>query len=82
MEQQHESDLVKRTRATWNRSRRFACSNHPHVRADLHQWLHPEEAFITFLGETLSRYEALRTWKANTMPIVTNGTDKHEAPNL
>ncbi len=23
-----------------------------------------EEALVTFLGETLSRYEALRTWKA------------------
>jgi len=25
-----------------------------------------EEALLTFLGEALSRYEALRTWKANT----------------
>jgi hypothetical protein len=30
----------------------------------------------------LSRYEALRTWKATTMPIVTNGTDKHETQDL
>jgi len=27
--------------ATWNRGRRFACSNHPHVRADLYQWPNP-----------------------------------------
>jgi hypothetical protein len=25
-----------------------------------------EEALITFLGEALSRYEALRKWKANS----------------
>ena len=31
-----------------------------------------EEALVTFLGETLSRYEALRKWKANTTPIVTD----------
>ncbi len=36
-----------------------------------------EEAFITFLGEALSRYEALRKWKANTMPIATDWSDKH-----
>jgi hypothetical protein len=36
-----------------------------------------EEALVTFLGETLSRYEALRTWKA-TM----NWSDKHETPDL
>ncbi len=41
-----------------------------------------EEALITFLGEALSRYEALRKWKANTMPIVTDWSDKHETPNL
>ena len=60
MENQHESDLVKRTRATWNRSRRVAHRNHPHLRADLHQWPPLEEALVTFLGEALSRYEALR----------------------
>jgi hypothetical protein len=36
-----------------------------------------EEALVTFLGETLSRYEALRTWKT-TM----NWSDKHETPDL
>ena len=36
-----------------------------------------EEAVVTFLGEALSRYEALRTWKA-TM----NWSDKHETPDL
>jgi hypothetical protein len=41
-----------------------------------------EEAFITFLGEALSRYEALHTWKATTMPMVTDWSDKHETPNL
>ena len=35
-----------------------------------------EEALVTFLGETLSRYEALRTWKANL-----NWSDKHETPD-
>ena len=36
-----------------------------------------EEALITFLGEALSRYEALRKWKANTMPIVTDWSNEH-----
>ena len=36
-----------------------------------------EEALITFLGEALSRYEALRKSKANTMPIVTDWSDEH-----
>ena len=36
-----------------------------------------EEALITLLGEALSRYEALRKKNANTMPIVTEGSDKH-----
>ena len=68
--------------ATWNRSRRFAYSNHPHLRADYTSGPTLEEALITFLGEALSRYEALRKWKANTMPIVTDWSDKHETPNL
>ena len=41
-----------------------------------------KEAFITFLGEALSRYEALRKRQVNTMPMVTDGSDKHETPNL
>jgi len=41
-----------------------------------------EEALLTFLGEALSRYEALRKRQVNTMPIVTDGSDKHETPNL
>jgi hypothetical protein len=36
-----------------------------------------EEALVTFLGEALSRYEALRQWKANM-----NWSDKHETPGL
>jgi hypothetical protein len=36
-----------------------------------------EEALVTFLGEALSRYEALRTWKANM-----NWSEKHETPDL
>jgi hypothetical protein len=36
-----------------------------------------EEALVTFLGEALSRYEALRTWKAHM-----NWSDKHETPDL
>jgi hypothetical protein len=35
-----------------------------------------EEALITLLGEALSRYEALRTWKANL-----NWSDKRETPD-
>jgi len=81
MEQQHESDLVKRleqfgievdvspigTTLTYEQ----ICAGGPTL----------EEALLTFLGEALSRYEALRKWKANTMPIVTDVSDKHETPN-
>ena len=36
-----------------------------------------EEALLTFLGEALSRYEALRKWRANTIPIVTDRSNEH-----
>lgn len=36
-----------------------------------------EEALLTFLAETLSRYEALRKLNANTMPIMTDRSDRH-----
>jgi hypothetical protein len=72
MEQQHESDLVKRL-------------EHLGIEVDVSptgtsltyeqiytSGLTLEEALITFLGEALSRYEALRKWQAHTMP-----SDKH-----
>ncbi len=72
MEQQHESDLVKRL-------------EHLGIEVDVSptgtsltyeqiytSGLTLEEALITFLGEALSRYEALRKWQAQTMP-----SDKH-----
>src|SRR5438876_12048020 len=82
MEQQHESDLVKRLEQlgievdvsltlTTTASAQIYTSG-PTL----------EEALITFLGEALSRYEALRKWKANTMPIVNDWSDKHETPHL
>ena len=82
MEQQHESDLVKRLEQLG-----IEVDVSPAVTTLTYEQIYTsgttlEEALITFLCEALSRYEALRTWKANTMPIVTNGTDKHEAPNL
>jgi hypothetical protein len=82
MEQKHESDLVKSLKQLG-----IEVDVSPAVTTLTYEQIYTsgptlEEAFITFLGEALSRYEALRTWKANTMPIVTNGTDKHEAPNL
>jgi hypothetical protein len=72
MEQQHESDLVKRLEQLG-----IEVDVSPTVTTLTYEQIYTsgstlEEAFITFLGETLSRYEALRTWKANTTPIVTD----------
>jgi hypothetical protein len=66
MVQQHQSDLVKRL-------------EQPGIEVDVlptgttltYEQIYTggptfEEALLTFLGEALSRYEALRTWKANT----------------
>jgi hypothetical protein len=72
MEQQHESDLVKRLEQLG-----IEVDVSPAATTLTYEQIYTsgstlEEAFITFLGETLSRYEALRTWKANTTPIVTD----------
>ena len=56
--------------ATWNRSRRFAYCDYAHVRTDLHQWPTLEEALITFLGEALSRYEALRKRSGHSLLLI------------
>jgi len=82
MEQQHESDLVKRLEQLG-----IEVDVSPTEDATTYEQTYtsvptPEEALITFLGEALSRYEALHIWKANTMPMVTDGSDKHETPNL
>ena len=82
LEQQHESDLVKRLEQLG-----IEVDVLPAVTTLTYEQIYTsgptlEEALITFLGEALSRYEALRTWKAHTMPIVTNGTDKHETQDL
>jgi hypothetical protein len=72
MEQQHESDLVKRleqlgievdvTPTGTNLTYEQIYTSGPTL----------EEALTTFVGEALSRYEALRKWQAQTMP-----SDKH-----
>ena len=82
MEQQHESDLVKRLEQLG-----IEVDVSPTVTTLTYEQIYTsgptlEEALITFLGEALSRYEALRKWKANPMPIVTDGLDKYETPNL
>ncbi len=82
MEQQHESDLVKRLEQLG-----IEVDVSPTVTTLTYEQIYTsgptlEEALITFLGEALSRYEALRKWKANTMPIATDRSDKHETPNL
>src|SRR5713101_3255371 len=77
MEQQHESDLVKRLEQLG-----IEVDVSPTVTTLTYEQIYTsgptlEEALITFLGEALSRYEALRKLKANTMPIVTDWSDKH-----
>ena len=81
MEQQRESDLVKRLEQLG-----IAVDVSPTGISLTYEQIYTsgstlEEALVTFLGEALSRYEALRKWKANTMPIVTDGSDKHETPS-
>ncbi len=60
MEQQHESDLVKRLEQLG-----IAVDVSPSVTTLTYEQIYIsaptlEEAFVTFLGETLSRYEDLR----------------------
>jgi hypothetical protein len=82
MEQQHESDLVKRLEQLG-----IEVDVSPTGTTLTYEQIYTsgptlEEALITLLGEALSRYEALRKWQANTMPIVTDWSDNHETPNL
>ena len=77
MEQPHESDLVKRLEQLG-----IVVDVSPTGTTLTYEQIYTsgstlEEALVTFLGEALSRYEALRTWKANT-----NWSDKHETPDL
>ncbi len=65
MGQQHESDLVKRLEQLG-----IEVDVSPTVTTLSYEQIYTsgstlEEALLTFLGETLSRYEALRTWKAS-----------------
>ena len=72
MEHQHEADLVKRLEQLG-----IEVIVSPTGTTLTYEQIYTsgptlEEALITFLGEALSRYEALRKRKANTMPIVTD----------
>ena len=65
MEQQLESDMVKRLEQLG-----IAVDVSPTGTTLTYEQIYTsgptlEEALVTFLGEALSRYEALRTWKAN-----------------
>jgi hypothetical protein len=77
MEQQHASDLVKRLEQLG-----IEVDVSPTETMLTYEQIYTsgptlEEALLTFLGETLSRYEALRKWQANT-----DWSDTHETPNL
>ena len=77
MEQQEEPDLVKRLEQLG-----IEVDVSPTVTTLTYEQIFTsgptlEEALLTFLGEVLSRYEALRKWQANAMPVVTDGSDKH-----
>jgi hypothetical protein len=66
MGQQHESDMVERLEQLG-----IEVVVSPTVTTFTYEQIYTsgptlEEALVTFLGEALSRYEALRKWKANT----------------
>jgi len=68
MEQSHALDLVKRLEQLG-----IEVDVLPAVTTLTYEQIYTsgptlEEALITFLGEALSRYEALRQWKANSLP--------------
>ena len=68
MEQRHESDLVKRLEQLGievDVSPTGISLTYEQIYISAPTF---EEALITFLGEALSRYEALRKWQAQTMP--------------
>jgi hypothetical protein len=71
MKQQHASNLIKRLEQLG-----IEVGVSPTITTLTYEQIYIsgptlEEALITFLGEALSRYEALRKWKAHSMPIVT-----------
>ena len=77
MEHHTESDLVKRLEQLG-----IEVAVSPTVTTLTYEQIYTsgttlEEALVTFLGEALSRYEALYTWKANM-----NRSNKHETPDL
>ena len=66
MGQQHESDMVERLEQLG-----IEVVVSPTVTTLTYEQIYTsgptlEEALVTFLAEALSRYEALRKWKANT----------------
>jgi succinylglutamate desuccinylase len=66
MGQQHESDMVERLEQLG-----IEVVVSPTVTTFTYEQIYTsgptlEEALVMFLGEALSRYEALRKWKANT----------------
>ena len=68
MEQQHESDLVKRLEQLG-----IAVDVSPTLTTLTYEQIYTsgptlEEALLTFLGETLSRYEALRKRSGLSLP--------------
>ncbi len=77
MEQQHESNLIKRLEQLG-----IEVDVSLTVTTLTYEQIYIsgptlEEALITFLAEALSRYEALRKWQANTMRTVTDRSEKH-----
>ncbi len=76
MEQRHESDLVKRLEQlgiTVDVSPTGTTLTYEQISISGPTL---EEAFITFLAEVMSRYEALRKWQAHATQIMTDGSDK------
>jgi hypothetical protein len=72
MDQQHESELIKRLEQLG-----IEVDVSPTGTSLTYEQIYTsgptlEEALLTFLGEALSRYEALRKWQAQTRP-----SDKH-----
>ena len=77
MGQQHESDLVKRLEQLGIEVVVSPIGTTLKYEQIYTSGTTLDEALVTFLGEALSRYEALRTLKANR-----GWSDKHETPDL
>ena len=74
MEHQHEADLVKRLEQLG-----IEVDVTPTGTSLTYEQIYTsgttlEEALLTFLAETLSRYEALRKLQAHAMPMVTDSS--------